>query len=348
MAVFMRSVTTVAVAMLAAFGPLQVAPTPASAQSPAEFFKGKSVEIIVGWSAGAGYDVYARFLARHLGRHIPGAPAVVVRNMEGAASLRAANYIYNLAPRDGTAIGMVGRGTAFDPILTKAPAQFEAAKYNWIGSMNDEVSVCVAWGAPGITTLDDVYTKELVIGGSGASSDIDQFAVLLNRTIGTRFKIISGYPGGNDINLAMQRGEVKGRCGWSWSSIIVTHPEQYKTRQFHVLVQMSLAKHADLPDVPFVMDLAKSEEQRQIFRLVFARQVMGRPFMAPPAVPADRVAALRAAFMATMADREFLDEARKTKIEITPVSGETVQKLVEDIYAQPAEIARKAAAMLEQ
>ena len=335
----LRALSTVAVVLLSL--------GPATAQSPAEFYKGRSVEIIVGWSAGAGYDVYARFLARYLGRHIPGNPAVVVRNMEGAASLRAANYIYNLAPRDGTALGMAGRGTAFDPILTKAPAQFEAAKYNWIGSMNDEVSVCVAWGAPGITTLEDVYTKELVIGGSGASSDIDQFATLLNRTIGTRFKINSGYPGGNDITLAMQRGEVKGRCGWSWSSIIVTHPEQYRTKAFHVQVQMSLAKHADLPDVPFVMDLAKTEEQRQIFRLVFARQVMGRPFMAPPGVPADRVAALRRAFMDTMADKDFLDEARKTRIEITPVSGERVQLLVEEIYAQPAEIARKAAAMLE-
>ena len=324
-----------------------LAPGPAGAQTPAEFYKGRAVEIIVGWSAGAGYDVYGRFLARHLGRQIPGAPAVVVRNMEGAASLRAANFIYNLAARDGTVLGMVGRGTAFDPLLTKTPAQFEAARFGWIGSMNDEVSVCAAWTGHGITKLDDVYSRELVIGGSGASSDIDQFATLLNRTIGTKFRIISGYPGGNDINLAMQRGEVQGRCGWSWSSILVTHPKEYASRTIHVLVQMSLARHADLPDVPFVMDLAKTEEQRQIFRLVFARQVMGRPVMAPPGVPPERVEALRTAFMATMADAEFVAEAAKTKIEIRPVSGAQVQKLVQDIYAQPAEIARKAAAALE-
>ena len=320
----------------------------ASAQAPAEFYKGRNIEMIVGWSAGAGYDVYARFLARHMGRHIPGQPGVVVQNMAGAASLRSANYLYNVAAKDGTVIGMVGRGTAFTPLLLPStPAQFEAARYNWIGSMNDEVSVCVAWGEPGITSLNDAKSKELIIGGSGPSADTDQFAYLLNRTLGTRFKVIPGYPGGNDINLAMQRGEVKGRCGWSWSSIKVTHPAEYQNKVFHVLVQLSLSKHPDLPHIPLIMDLATSDEQRQMFKLVFARQVMGRPVLAPPGVPADRVAVLRKAFMDTMKDPEFLAEANRTKIEITAVSGDSVQNLVDEIYRQPREIAEKTGAALQ-
>ena len=318
----------------------------AQTQPASDFYKGRTIELIVGWSAGAGYDVYARFLARHMGRHIAGAPAIVVQNMTGAGSLRSANHLYNVAAKDGTVIGMIGRGTAFDPILISTPAQFEAAKFNWLGSMNDEVSVCVAWHDSGVTRLEDLFTRELVIGGSGPSADTDQFAHLMNRVIGTKLKIIPGYPGGNDINLAMQRGEVKGRCGWSWSSIVATHGEDYRKKTFHVLVQMSLSRHKDLPDVPFIMDLAKTEEQRQIFKVVFARQVMGRPFLAPPGVPADRVAALRKAFMDTMTDKEFLAEAAKLKIEINAVSGERVQQLVEEIYAQPREIAKKAGAAL--
>ncbi len=337
------SVVAVLAACVALFAtPFGSAQAQSNPQPMAEFYKGRNIEFIVGWSAGAGYDVYARFLARYIGRHIPGNPSVVTQNLSGAASLRATNYLYNVAAKDGTVFGMIGRGTAFDPLLlSNAAAQFEAAKFNWLGSMNDEVSVCVAWGEPGVTKLDDVYTKELIIGGSGPSADTDQFPQLMNRMLGTKFKIIPGYPGGNEINLAMQRGEVKGRCGWSWSSVRVTHPEQYRTKAFHVLVQLSLSKHADLPDIPLVMDLAKNDEQKQMFKLVFARQVMGRPVLAPPGVPGDRLAALRKAFMDTMKDPEFLAEAARTKIEITPVSGEAVQKLVEEIYAQPREIARK-------
>ncbi len=320
----------------------------ADAQGLAEFYKGRNVEIVVGWSAGAGYDVYARFLARYMGRHIPGNPSVVVQNMAGAASLRATNYIYNVAPKDGTSFGMIGRGTAFDPLLLPStPAQFEAAKFGWLGSMNDEVSVCVAWGEATVTKLEDVLTRELVIGGSGPSSDTDQFPMLMNRTLGTKFRIIPGYPGGNDINLAMQRGEVKGRCGWSWSSIRVTHPDQYRSKVFSVLVQLGLSKHPDLPDVPLIMDLAKSDEQRQMYKLVFARQVMGRPFLAPPGLPVERLAALRKAFMDTMQDPEFLAEAARMKLEITPVDGAKVQALVEEIYRQPPEIARKTGAALQ-
>ncbi len=319
------------------------AASPSFAQGVADFYRGRNIEMIVGWSAGAGYDVYARLLARHMGRLIPGTPAIVVQNMAGAGSLRATNYLYNVAARDGTVIGMIGRGTAFDPLLLPSqPTQFDAAKFGWLGSMNDEVSVCVAWGDPAVTTLQDATRNELVTGGAGPSSDMDQFAMLLNRYTGTRFKLISGYPGGNEINLAMQRGEVKGRCGWSWSSIRAQYDKQWRDKTFHVLVQLSLSKHPDLPDVPLVMDLARTAEDRQVFKLVFARQVMGRPFLTPPGLPAGRLEALRQAFADTMKDKEFVAEAEKMRVEINPVSGDRVQALVAELYSMSPEVARKA------
>jgi tripartite-type tricarboxylate transporter receptor subunit TctC len=317
------------------------------AQTPAEFFKGKTIELDIGYSTGGGYDVYGRLLARFIGKHIPGNPNVVPKNMEGAGSLRAANWLYNGAPKDGTAFGTIGRGTAFDPILVKAPAQFDATKFGWIGSMNDEVSVCVSWKDSGITSFDQLYTQELVIGGTGASADTDQFPRMLNSVLATKFKIVTGYPGGNDVNLAMERGEVKGRCGWSWSSVKSTQPGWLKNKTINVLLQMSLSKHPDMPDVPLVVDLAKTEEQRQIFKLVFARQVMGRPFLAPPNLPADRLAALRTAFDETMKDPAMLAEAEKADLEITPVSGAKLQTLLAEIYAQPKAVAELAAKALE-
>lgn len=319
----------------------------AQAQSPADFYKGKTVELYIGYSVGGGYDVYARLLARYLGKHIPGNPNVVPKNMEGAGSLRLTNWLYNAGPKDGTVLGTIARGAAFDPLLIKAPSNFDAQKFNWIGSMNDEVSVCVSWKDSGITKFDELYTKELIIGGTGASADTDQFPRLLNGILGTKFKIVTGYPGGNDVSLAMQRGEVKGRCGWSWSSVVSTQPNWVKDGQINLLVQLSLEKHPDLPHIPLITDLAKNDEQRQIFKLIFARQTMGRPFVAPPSIPADRVAALRKAFMDTMKDPEMLAEAEKAKLEITPVSGEALQKLVAEVYTYPKEVSDKAAAALQ-
>ena len=241
--------------------------------------------------------------------------------MPGAGSLVLANWLYNVGPKTGLVFGTIGRGTGFDPLLGSDKAKFDATKFNWIGSMNDEVSVCVAWHTTGITKLEQVMEKELVVGGTGPAADTDQFPKILNGVLGTKFKIVSGYPGGNDVNLAMERGEVQGRCGWSWSSVKSTHPHGCKNKQINILAQLSLSKHEDLPDVPLITDLAKNDEQQQIFRLVFARQVLGRPFLAPPGVPADRVAALRKAFMDTMKDKAFLAEAKKAQLEITPVAG---------------------------
>jgi tripartite-type tricarboxylate transporter receptor subunit TctC len=315
----------------------------ALAQPASDSYKGKVVELYIGYSVGGGYDIYARLLARHMGRHLPGNPVIVPKNMLGAGSLRLANWLYAVAPRDATVFGTIGRGIAFDPLLGTEGAQFKAMEFGWIGSANDEVSVCAAWGKSGITRFEDLYARTVFIGGTGAGADTDLFPKVMNNILGTKMRLVTGYPGGADITLALQRGEVQARCGWSWSSIKTNHPDWVKDGTIKLLVQLSLEKHADLPQVPLIMDLVKTAEQRAVMRLVFARQVMGRPFLAPPGVPAERLALLRKAFMATMKDEAFLAEADKMKLEIRPVDGEAVQKLVAEIYATPAEIVKQAA-----
>jgi len=319
----------------------------ASAQSPADFYKGKTVELYIGYSVGGGYDLYGRTVARHIGKHIPGNPTVLTKNMEGGGSLRLANWLFRVAPKDGTVFGTIGRGTGFDPILGQKGAQFDGPKFTWIGSANNEVSVCVSWnGTSSVTKFDDLLTKEMTVGGTGASADTDQFPRVVNGVLGTKMRIVSGYPGGNDVGLAMERGEVQGRCGWSWSSVKSTHHAWIDEKKMNVLLQLALEKHPDLPDVPLVTDLAKNDEQRQILKLIFARQVMGRPFLAPPGIPADRADALRKAFMATMADPEFRADAEKAQLEITPVNGAHIQELVTEVYRTPPEVAKKAAEIL--
>jgi tripartite-type tricarboxylate transporter receptor subunit TctC len=320
----------------------------ARAQGPADFYKGKTVDLYIGYSAGGGYDVYARALARHMGRRLAGNPTIVAKNMPGAGSLVLANWLYNVAPRNGTAFGTIGRGVAFDPLLGSTKAQFDAARFNWIGSMNDEVSVCAAWHTTGITRLEQVMQTELTVGGSGPAADTDQFPKVLNATIGTKFKIVTGYPGGNDVDLAMERGEVMGRCGWSWSSVIATHKRWIDENKINVLVQLSLSRHPDLPNIPLVMDFARDDEEKQIFKLVFARQAMGRPFVAPPEIPPERTAALRKAFMEAMQDAELVAEAGKMQLEINPVSGKAVQEIVQEVYQTPRSVADKVADMVNR
>jgi tripartite-type tricarboxylate transporter receptor subunit TctC len=330
-----------------AIGAILISTSLSHAQGPEEFYKGKTVELYIGYSVGGGYDLYARVLARHIGKFIPGHPTIVPKNMEGAGSLRLANWLYRVAPKDGTVFGIIGRGTAFDPVLGEPGAQFDGTKFSWIGSANDEVSVCVAWQGTGVTSFEDLRTKEVTVGGTGVSADTDQFPRIINGVLGTKMRIVSGYPGGNDVVLAMERGEVQGRCGWSWSSVKSTHGAWIDDHKIAVLAQLSLTKHAELGNVPGVEDLAKTDEQRQILKLIFARQTMGRPFLAPPAVPQDRVETLRKAFLDTMNDKDFLADAEKAQLEITPVSGDKVQALVQEIYQTPPEIAKKAAGLLQ-
>jgi tripartite-type tricarboxylate transporter receptor subunit TctC len=267
--------------------------------------------------------------------------------MPGAGSLVLANWLYNVAPKDGTAIGAIGRGTPFDPLLGIEAAKFDSTKSLWLGSMNNEVSVCVAWHTSGIAKYEDVLKKELTVGGTGPSADTDQFPRIANAVLGTKFRIISGYPGGNDINLAMERGEVGGRCGWSWSSVISTRMNWYKEKKVNILMQFALEKHDDLPNIPLVVDLAKDDEQRAILRLIFARQALGRPFLGPPGIPADRAAALKAAFVAAMKDKALLAEAAKAKLEITPLDGERVRKIIEESARTNPAVLKKTAAMLK-
>jgi tripartite-type tricarboxylate transporter receptor subunit TctC len=324
-----------------------LAPVTGFAQTPAEFYKGKTVELYIAYSVGGGYDLYARLLARHLGKHIPGNPLVVPKNMEGAGGLRLANWLYQAAPHDGTVIGATSRSVAFENILGNRAAQYDAAKFTWIGSANDEVSVCVAWHTSGVAKFDDVLARELTVGSTGVADDTYQFPRFVNNTLGTKMKIITGYPGGNDVSLALERGEVGGRCGWSWSSVKSIRASWIAEKKINLLMQFSLAKHADLPDVPLIMDLAKNDEQRQMFRLIFARQTMGRPYQGPPGVPADRLRALQQAFMDTMKDKGFLAEADKAQFEITPVSGEAIEKLVAEAHKTPLEVAQKAGLLVK-
>jgi tripartite-type tricarboxylate transporter receptor subunit TctC len=304
--------------------------------------------LYIGYSAGGGYDVYARALANQMDAHLPGHQPIVPVNMPGAGSLVLANWLFNVAPKDGSVFGAIGRGIAFDPLLGSTKAKFKATKFNWIGSMNDEVSVCVAWHTTGVTRLEQVKDRQLVVGGTGAAADTDQFPKVLNGTIGTKFKVVTGYPGGNEIDLAMERGEVQGRCGWSWSSVVATHQQWITDKKINILVQLATHKHPDLPDVPLIMDYAKTTEQQQIFKLIFSRQPMGRPFVAPPQIPNDKIDLLRTAFMDTLKDEKFLSDAKREKLEINPVSGEAVQKIVKDVYETPPAVAKKVAEMVGQ
>jgi tripartite-type tricarboxylate transporter receptor subunit TctC len=319
--------------------------SPAWAQTPAEFYRGKQVSIYVGFSAGGTYDIYARTLARHIGKHIPGNPSVVPRNMEGAGSLRLANYIHQVAPRDGTAIATIGRATVAAPLFGVTAAKFDPREFSWLGSANDEVSICAAWSESGIKHFDDLKTKEYSFGATGPTEEAVQIYKTMNALLGTKIRIVSGYPGGNQMNLAIERGEIHGRCALSWSSVKATLQHWLDEKKLRPMLQVASAKHADLQDVPLLMDLAPDDEARYVFRFLVARQVIGRPFFGPPAVPADRAAALRKAFIDTLNDKEFLAEADKAKLEINPVPAERIEDLLRELYAVPADITKKAAVL---
>jgi tripartite-type tricarboxylate transporter receptor subunit TctC len=331
----------------AMLGVTLLAAQPARADAVADFYQGRTVNLIIGYSVGGGYDDYARVLARHLGRHIPGNPNVVPQNMEGAGSLRAANYLAARAPKDGTAIATFARGAAFYRLMGLAGATFDATTLNWIGSANNETSLCVSWAASGITSMDDLRTREMTAGGTGPSDDTVQFVKVISAVVGAKIRPVSGYPGGNDVLLAMERGEVQGRCGWSYSSLLATRPTWLSDHKINILLQLGLRKHPDLPNVPLVMDLLLPAKSRAILRLVFARQVMGRPFAAPQGVPPERVAALRQAFMETMQDKEFLADAARANLEINPVSGQELQALMADLAKTPQEVALETGKMLQ-
>ena len=321
---------------------------PAAGQDAAEFYRGKSVDLYVGFDVGGGYDLRTRMLARHLGKHIPGNPIVIAKNMEGAGSLRLANWLANVAPKDGTAIGMIARGAAFDPIIGKKDAaQFSGTDLGWIGSTSDETNVCAVMSKTGIGKFEDVLTRETVVGSTGLS-DSGKFPLVLNGMLGSKFKLISGYKGTGDIVLAMERGEIEGRCGWNWSSMKSSHQGWLDQKIIVKLLQFGLKKHPELQDVPLVTDLAKTDEQKEIMKAIFASQTIGWPFLAPPGLPPARLQVLRDAFQATMQDKDFLTEAAKSGVDVRPVSGEQIKAIVAEVYAISPELAAKAADLLNK
>ncbi len=312
----------------------------ARADAVADFYQGKRLTIIIGGAPGGGYDVYARQLARFIGDYVPGKPSILSQNMQGAGSIRAANFLYNVAKRDGTMMGAVQRTIPILPLYGKSGLQYDPLKFNWIGSLNNEVSVCVSRKDSGIATIRDAMKKTLIIGGSGAN-DTENFPAVLNNLLGTRFKIVSGYKG-PDIALAMERGEVQGRCGWSWTSLKNQHPDWLKNGSINILIQLSVEKLDDIK-APFVMDMAKGEEDRDVLELVFAPQAFGRPFVMPPGVPAERVAAVRGAFAAAARDRKLVKEMEKVKFDVALVSGERMQSLIAKLIRTPRAVIDKAA-----
>jgi tripartite-type tricarboxylate transporter receptor subunit TctC len=330
--------------------PLLVAtmcPPAAGADAIADFYKGKTVIIYVGFGAGGGYDAYGQLLGMHIGRHIPGQPTVIVKHMPGAGSLALANYLYNVAPADGTAFGIVAAGVAFSPLIgspqEKASAKYDPAKFAWLGSLEKFTAIGIAWHSSGFKTLEDAKKKELRFGSTGPASGAEGYAVMLNELLGTRNKAIRGYRGSNDITLAMEKGEVDGFYGWCWTCMKADRPHYISEKKVNVLVQFALEPDPEMVGVPSALDLVKDRKDNQVVRLVLSNLEMSRPFAAPPALPPERLKALRAAFVATAEDPAFLASARKAGRDIKLFKGEQIEALLKESYALPPDIVARAA-----
>ena len=315
---------------------------PAHADLVEDFYKGRTITVLIGYSPGGSYDAAGRVLARHMGRYIPGNPSLVPQNMPGAGTLNLVNYLYNVSPKDGTAFGIFARGMAMEPLIGGTNAKFDATKLTWIGSAANEISLCATYATSPVKNWNDALIKDFTVAGNGSGSDPDVFANVLRNAFGVKDRLISGYPGSAEISLAMERGEIDGRCGWSWSSIKAEKAQWLAEHKLNLIVQLALEKAADLPNVPLITELATNDRQRQILKLIFSRQTMGRPFAGPPGIPADRAQALRHAFDLTMKDPEFLAEAATRGLEINPVSGPDVEKLITELYQTPKDVVAEA------
>jgi tripartite-type tricarboxylate transporter receptor subunit TctC len=300
------------------------------------------VRMLVGYGVGTGNDLYLRLLARHIGKHIPGKPTMAPENMPGAGGILMFNYLYNIAPRDGTVIAHPSRSLVTEPLYGNEQARYDASKFGWLGSINRDVATCIAWDKSGIRSIEDAKRREVAVGSTGASAESNFFAKLLNATLGTRFKTVLGYPDSAAVGIAMERGELDGYCGFTWAATKSAHPDWIEHKRINVLLQLNLNKHPELPNVPLVTDLATDEPSRQIFTLAFGAQKMGRPVTTTPGVPADRLEALRRAFDATMADPDFRADAKRNGLEAEgPISGEEVDEVLRAIYATPRAIVRR-------
>jgi tripartite-type tricarboxylate transporter receptor subunit TctC len=328
---------------LALAGAAILAAAPAGAD---DFYKGRTINIIVGFGPGGGYDIYARMLARHLGKHIPGNPSVVVQNMEGAGGVRAANHVYNVAPKDGTVIAGVNQGAAMFKLLGGKGAQYDPAKFQWLGSMAASNNTVYVWHTSGIKSLDDAKGREVSMAGSGVISDANIYPAVFNALVGTKFKVISGYTGTNDSNLALERGEVEGRGGGAYSSLVSTRPDWLREDKIKILAQIGFEKEPDLKDVPLLLDIVKSEEERQIATVVTLPTAIGYNYWLAPEVPAERIETLRTAFAAALRDEVLLAEAKKQSLEIRPKTGQELEAMVKKAAETPQPILEKTATIL--
>lgn len=324
------------IAAAIAIGTTLIAPIAAAQEN---FYSGKTIQVLIGFSAGGGYDLYARTVAHYMGRHIPGNPTLLPQNMPGAGSLRSANYLYKAAPADGTVIGTFAPGIVIEPLLGGSEgAYFDATKFTWLGSVSQDISVCAFNTSAGIGSWQDMRTKPSTIGASGGGAESDVFPTVLRRLFNLPFKIVDGYPGSNDIVLAMERHEVDGRCGWSWASLLSRNRALLSSQQIAITLQIALKKDPALGDVPLVTDLVDDQLKRSALKLIISRQTIARPFAAPPGVPQLQTRILRQAFDATMKDPDFLAEARSLDLDVSPIGGEEVGSLLQAIYGSPPEI----------
>jgi tripartite-type tricarboxylate transporter receptor subunit TctC len=319
------------------------APRAVAAENPADFYKGKTVTVYVGLSPGGGYDTNARLLAKHLDKYIPGHPSIIVKNMPGGGGIVMTAYVANVAAPDGLSIGAPQRGIPFEPLINKdsAHAKYDPLKLNWLGSMNADTSVAVATKASGVKSWKDLKEKELVVAGTGVGTESVVVPYVLRNILGLKFKVIAGYPGGSEMNLAMQNGEVSGRGTFSWTSLKPHKKEWVDSGNLVILFQMGLHKHPDLANVPLVTDLAETDEQKKLLKLEFTGFQLGRPYFVAPKVPHDRVQTLRRSFDATLKDKDLLAEAVKLKLEVNPTTGEEMQDILKEVYATPPELVAK-------
>ena len=322
---------------------------PALAEPVADFYKGKTISLVVSSSTGGGYDTLARTIAKHIGKHIPGNPAVVVRNMPGAGGIVATNHLYNVAAKDGTVIGGVQSNTPFEPLIGTKEAKYDAAKFNWLGSPSIEVAILTLWHTAPVDTLEQTRAREVTVGASGANSTPSFYARLLNETLGTKLKIIVGYPGQTEAFLAMERGEIDGYPSVFYSALMSTKPTWIKEKKIKLIVQYGPERQPELADVPFAPDFITNPEDKLLMEAAFAPLALGRPYLMPPGVPADRVEAMRAALAATFSDREFRAEADAIGLDISkPRTGPQTQEVVERAYKTPEHIVERLRRLQQQ
>jgi tripartite-type tricarboxylate transporter receptor subunit TctC len=319
---------------------ITLAATPAFAQTPEEFYKGKQIELAIGYPPAGSNDVYARLLARHLGKHIPGNPTVVPQNRPGAGSFLTLAYVYGVAPKDGTVIGIGAPTAPLDEKLGTQGVRFKAAELNWLGHIDSLINIVFLWHTSPVKTFADALKTEAKLSGTGVGSTVSIYPTVTNNVLGTKFKLVMGYKGSNDAQLAVERGEVEGHST-SWTAVKVAHPDWRPDKKINIIVQYALKKHTELPDVPTVVELAKTDEQRQVLRAVMNATEIGTAFFTTPNTPKDRVEALRRAFDATMKDPEFLAEAQKTHLTVGPLPGEELQQLVAEVAAIKPDILEK-------